>query len=135
MGDEGIGVHIIRELKKISLPDNVELLDIGVSAFSLVSYIPGRKKIIIVDAVKSGGEAGSIYKLSLDDIEKEKDKLFSLHQIGIAEILTFFQFGAASGEVVIIGVEIGEIKWGMELSPCIKEKIPHIIKYIVSQIS
>lgn len=135
LGDEGVGVHIIRSLEKIKLPDNVELIDMGVAAFSLISYIPGRKKVIIVDAAKSGGEAGSIYRLSADEIEGEKDKFFSLHQIGIEDILDFFQPEQVPGEIVVIGVEPGEIKWGMELSPRIKQKIPHIITFILKEIS
>ena len=135
LGDEGIGVHVIRKLQKINLPDNVELLDIGVDSFSLILHAPGRKKIIIVDAVKSGSGAGNIYRLSTNEIEREKDKFLSLHQIGIEDILAFLQTNIISTEIIIIGIEPSEIKWGIELSSCLKEKIPQIITAILKEIS
>lgn len=134
LGDEGIGVHVIKELEKLKLPQNVELMDMGVSIFSLIPYIRGRKKIILIDALKSGSEIGNIYELSIDDIEKDSGKCFSLHQIGIAEILTSFQFEQTPAEIMILGIEIGEIELSMDLSPRIKSKIPHIVNYILNQI-
>ncbi|MBC7189382.1 hydrogenase maturation protease, partial [Candidatus Aerophobetes bacterium] len=83
LGDEGIGVHVLKELEKKKLPDNVELLDLGVSSFSLLSHIEGKKKIIIIDAVKAEGAPGSVYRLSIEDIYREEERFFSLHEIGI----------------------------------------------------
>jgi len=134
LGDEGVGIHVIRELANQDLPDNVEILDMGVAPFSLLPYIPGRKKVIIIDAVKAGGKVGSVYKFPADEIERRKDKFFSLHQIGIGDILAFLKPEEIPEEVVVIGIEPGEIKWGMELSPCIKDKIPQLIELILKEI-
>ena len=46
--DEGIGIHVIQELKKNALPDYVELLDGGVGGFGLMAWMEGRKKIIFI---------------------------------------------------------------------------------------
>jgi len=135
LGDEGIGVHIIKELEKLNLPDKVELLDIGIAIFSLILHISGRKKVIIVDAVKtSDGDVGRIYRLSIEDIKKDKNKFFSLHQIGIGNILALSQLNSKLKELVIIGVGIREIKLGTGLSSCLKEKIPQIINFILREI-
>lgn len=135
LGDEGIGVYVIRELQKLRLPENVELLDMGVATFPLMSSLAGRKKVIIVDAVKAGGNPGYIYRLLPDDIEKEEGNFLSLHDMGIASILATFQPEMMPGEIVIIGIEPGEIKWGMELSSPLKQKLPQIISYIFKEIS
>ena len=135
LGDEGIGVHIIKELEKLNLPDKVELLNIGIAIFSLILHISGRKKVIIVDAVKtSDGDVGRIYRLSIEDIKKDKDKFFSLHQIGIGNILALSQLNSKPKKLVIIGVGIREIKLGTGLSSCLKEKIPQIINLILREI-
>ena len=133
LGDEGIGIHVIKKLERLDLPANVEILDMGVAAFSLIPHIPGREKIIIVDAVKAGGKAGSIYRFSIDEIQKEKDKHLSLHEVSIGDIWSFVQ-PHTSTEVVVIGVEPGQIKWGMELSPSLKEKIPQVVNLILKEI-
>ncbi len=57
LGDEGIGVHIIRELEKEKLPGNVELMDAGTALFSIVHFLKKRKKVIVVDAAKGGGKS------------------------------------------------------------------------------
>lgn len=44
LGDEGIGVHIIKELEKLNLSSRVELLDIGIAIFSLILHISERKR-------------------------------------------------------------------------------------------
>ncbi len=53
--DEGIGVHVIQEMKKMELPGHIELLDIGTSTMDLISYLEGVKKLIVIDAMKAGG--------------------------------------------------------------------------------
>lgn len=86
--DEGAGVHIIRELSKRKLPDNVELVDIGTASFDLLTFMEGKDKVIIIDAIAVDDEPGTLYKLSPDDIISGKQKLLtSLHQFGIPEVL------------------------------------------------
>jgi len=134
LGDEGVGIHVIRELQKLKLPENVELLDIGVASFPLLSYMVGKKKVIIVDAVKAGGKAGDIYRLFPEQIEKKEGNFLSLHEMGIANILAIFQQEIMPEKIVIIGVEPGKIKWGMELSPPVKEKLPQLIDCILQEV-
>lgn len=134
LGDEGVGVHVIRKLGTLDLPDNVEILDMGVAPFSIIPYLSGKRKIIIVDAVKAGGEAGNIYRFPAEQIEKSEDKFFSLHQIGIGDILTFLEPGEKE-EVIVIGIEPGEIKWGMNLSCCLEEKLSQLVDLVLKEIA
>lgn len=135
LGDEGVGVHVIRELEKIRLPKNVEVIDMGVATFYLPSYIAERKKIILVDAVEGGGKAGDIYRLLPEDIERKERIIFSLHEINISNIIDILRLEKPTVDVVIVGVEPGEIKWGVELSPPLKEKLPAVINFILQEIS
>ena len=53
MQDEGVGVHVIRALADLSLPDGVALIDAGTSsdvAFDLGGY----DRVIVVDAARGG---------------------------------------------------------------------------------
>jgi len=134
LGDEGIGVHILKELEKKKLPDKVELLDLGVAAFSLLSHIEGKKKIIIIDAVKAEGVPGSVYRLSIEDIHTEERRFFSLHEAGIEQVISFLEVEGEKREIVIIGIEPGEIRWGMELSPPVKKKIPVAVELVLKEI-
>lgn len=87
-----------------------------------------------MDAVKtSEGEVGKIYRLSIEDLKNDKDKFFSLHQIGIGNILALSQLNSKPKELVIIGIGIREIKLGTELSPCLKRKMPQIINFVLRE--
>jgi len=130
--DEGIGPYLIRELKTMSLPGNVELVDAGIATFSLVYLLEDRKKIIIVDAAKGGEKPGSIYRLLPEQIETEKNSPFSLHDIGLMDILMTKR--KKTNNLVIIGVEPEKIAWGTEISLCLKERIPKIIEVILEEI-
>src|SRR5690348_7528678 len=50
MGDEGIGVYVVRELGKRELPPNVECLDGGTGGFTLLEPLENADRIVIIDA-------------------------------------------------------------------------------------
>ena len=54
--DEGVGVHVIREMSKMDLPNGVELVEGGTSALDLPLYIEEAQKLIIIDAFQGGKE-------------------------------------------------------------------------------
>ena len=49
MGDEGFGLHVIRRLKEIGMPDNIILEEGGVGGFELLGNLQGVDKLVVVD--------------------------------------------------------------------------------------
>ncbi|HVP37397.1 MAG TPA: hydrogenase maturation protease, partial [Terriglobales bacterium] len=81
--DEGVGVHVIQELSKLKLPEGVELADIGTASFDLLTFMEGKDKVIIIDALVSDDKPGTLYHLSPEDLISGKSVLLtSLHQFG-----------------------------------------------------
>ncbi|GAI73545.1 unnamed protein product, partial [marine sediment metagenome] len=105
LGDEGIGVHIIKELEKEKLPGNVELMDAGTALFSIVYLLKKRKKVIVIDAAKGGEEPGTIYRIPPSQIKNEHSKILSMHEMGLRECLVTLEQERVSQDIVIIGVE------------------------------
>jgi hydrogenase maturation protease len=67
--------------------------------------------------------------------ELEKRVLpFSLHQVGLLEVLGMARQLGGHGEVVIIGVEPKGISWGMELTPEVKGKVPKVIEVVFKEL-
>ncbi|MFP3946925.1 MAG: hydrogenase maturation protease, partial [Archaeoglobaceae archaeon] len=64
LGDEGVGVRIVEELRKSDLPENVEVHDGATSGIALLNFLVDKDKVIIVDAVKGGEEPGTVYQFS-----------------------------------------------------------------------
>jgi hydrogenase maturation protease len=131
--DEGIGVHVIEEMKKMELPSHIELLDIGTSTMDLISYLEGVKKLIIIDAMKAEGKPGTIYKCKPDDLLPKGEASVSLHDIGVIETLTMARKMGMEIETVVIGVEPEIMGWGMELTDEVRNSIPTIIEAVLKE--
>jgi hydrogenase maturation protease len=135
--DEGIGVHAIRALEALELPDciDLELIDAGTSPNLAAILDDAIDKLVIIDAVKAGGKPGEIYRIKTEDLTFEESKEISIHELGLRQNLKMMELaGKKPEEVIIIGVEPEEIGWGTDLSPLIERKMPRIIKMILKEI-
>ena len=133
--DEGVGVHIAHALQQVNMPHGVEIIDGGTSP-DLPAYFDEADKLIIIDAVKAGGEPGTAYRFHPDDLTPEAERAISVHQFGLGQSLKMMSLmGNKPKEIVIIGIEPKEIGWGTELSAELEQRVPEIIKVVVGEIS
>jgi hydrogenase maturation protease len=58
----------------------------------------------------------------------------SLHQMTLVANLLLTKAWRNLPETVIIGVEPKETGWGLDLSPELREKTPHIVKMILAEL-
>ena len=131
--DEGIGIHAVQALQELELPPDVKLIDGGTSP-DLIAYTRAGDKLIIVDAAKAGGEPGTIYRFKPEDLAEERASLASAHEMGVVENLKLMSLaGNEPGEIVIIGIEPGEIEFGTELSPELRSKVPEIVEVVLKE--
>lgn len=135
--DEGIGVHVIRELSKRKLPEEIELVEIGTATFELTSFLEGKDKVIIVDAILSDDPPGTIYRLTLNELRRSKAKyISSLHQFGISEALECASQMGCKPEVVIFGITPRDYQsLSTELTPELKGSVKNIAETILKEIS
>jgi hydrogenase maturation protease len=133
--DEGIGVHVIREMSKLQLPEEVELVEIGTATFELTGWMEGKDKVIIVDALLGDDPPGTIFRLLPADISTEDGKFSaSLHQYGVAEALKSAAMTGNKPEVVIIGIVPKDYRsLGTELSVELKKSLPKITQAILKE--
>jgi hydrogenase maturation protease len=131
--DEGIGCHVAHALEEIPLTD-VKIID-GGTCPDVLQFVEDTDKLIIVDAVKGGGTPGQIYRFHLENITLEQKPFLSLHDVGLVDNLMLMQLWHNISEAVIIGVEPGEINWGLELSPELQGKMPQIIDTILAELN
>jgi hydrogenase maturation protease len=132
--DEGVGVHVIRALQEMHLPDNVAVVDGGTLQDVPLSF-EGVDKLIVVDAVRAGDRPGTIYRFRPEDIEEEGKTLSSLHQITLIENLWLMErFSQKPSEVIIIGIEPEDMSLELELSERLREQLPKIIEVVLGEI-
>ena len=69
--DDGFGPAVVEELQKLTLPDNVSVVDAGLGGphFIFTLLDPEvTKKLVIVDIADFGAEPGSIAKFRVEDL-------------------------------------------------------------------
>jgi len=134
--DEGIGVHIARRLEDAPSPPGatLEVIDGGTLPDVLLS-LEGVDRLVVVDAVQGGSEAGAIYRFGPEDIAADRMAVTSPHQVSFLDCLWMLErLGQGPGEVVIIGVEPEDIGWGLQLSATLQQRVPQIIRTVLSEI-
>ena len=132
--DEGVGIHALKELENRKLPHGVEAIDGGTATMDLLSVIHESEKIIVIDALSSGGEPGTIYRCFPEDLMEADERPLSLHQVDLLDVLLMARQLGGNANVVIIGVEPEEISYGMELTPKVKAAVPKVIQAVFKEL-
>jgi len=132
--DEGVGIHVAKALQALDLPQSVEIID-GGTAPDLLAYVEPGDKLIIIDAVKAGGEPGAVYRFTPEDLNPQENRLLSLHELSVIDSLQMMRLGGNEpAETIIIGIEPQEIELGTELTPALQRKIPVIVQTVLEEI-
>ncbi|MCP4352426.1 MAG: HyaD/HybD family hydrogenase maturation endopeptidase [Desulfobacterales bacterium] len=134
--DEGFGIRVIEKIQeRFELPDNVSVIDGGVLGLNLLGVISEADRLIVVDAIRNKGEAGSLYRLEGQAIPERVRAKNSLHQIDFLEALTMCQALDKVPETVILGVEPKDIETlSIDLTPTIQGKIDRMIEMVMSEL-
>ncbi len=135
LSDEGVGVHVANELIKMELPANVSVVEGGTDGFRLLNVITEADRLIVVDAVKAGGEPGTIYRFDINDVRNSPSGFkTSVHQIGILEVIDLSGLIGKTPHTTVIGVEPKSLDMSLELSPEIKDKVPRVIELVLEDL-
>ncbi len=130
MGDEGVGVHSIKELEKSSWPENVHFLDGGTGGFHLLEYLQHYKTIIMIDATMDGRPPGTL-RLIKPKFSSDFPKALSAHDIGLKDLVESASLLGHLPEVYLITVSINTVQpMQMEMSPDVSGAIPSVVKQV-----
>lgn len=91
--DDGVGIYVIEQLQaQLGESQNINIFDMGTSAFEVLFKLKGHERIILVDAVVNSGEpVGSVFKLPASEIEGqiEDDPMVFLHSLKWDQALSY----------------------------------------------
>lgn len=128
--DEGIGIHVLRELEKMNWPDHVDLLDGGTGGFVLLSLFHEYKNMVIIDATLSNEPEGTI-KVIKPKFAKDFPKSLSTHELGLKDMIESAILLGKVPDIQLIVININpDQKLNMELQPGIKKRIPDLVKTV-----
>lgn len=105
MGDEGIGVHVVRALERRPLPPGVECLDGGTGGFVLLEPLEKAERVILIDAAADGNSTGTVTRTTPHFCGDYPPSL-TAHDIGVKDLLDAFYIGGGGRDVVLYAIAI-----------------------------
>ncbi|MBN1316558.1 MAG: HyaD/HybD family hydrogenase maturation endopeptidase [Anaerolineales bacterium] len=136
LSDEGVGVRVAEKLAAdFQFPDNVQILDGGTLGMDLVCYLDGVQNLLLIDAVETGREAGSLIRLEGDEVPSFLSVKISPHQVGIPDMLFAAKLtGVYPQNIVLLGVQPACMDVGLDLSPVVAGQVDTLVDQAVEQL-
>ena len=135
LGDDGVGIHVARELKgKV----DVDVREAYTGGLNLLDLIIGYDRAVLVDAVYLDGmRAGEVKALSLDDLESAHSS--NPHDATLMEAI---EVSKRMGErrlprdIVLVGIRIDPVNdFSETLSPAVEASIPDAVREVMGLLS
>ena len=135
MGDEGVGVHVVRALEKHSLPHNVECLDGGTGGFILLEPLQAADHIILIDATDDGNPPGTVTRTT-PRFAQDYPLTLTAHDIGVKDLLHAFYMHSGEREVVLYAISINPKQpIAMELSQVCEKAKEEAVQRIIAELN
>ena len=131
--DDRIGLRVLEELEGLSFDSDVTLQTSTLAGMNLLECLIGFDRAIIVDAIQTGGDPGSVYRLSPQDFIA-RHAFPHLHNIDFFQALILARglIPDLPDDVVIIGVEVKDVSnFGEDLTPEIERSVPLAVGQIL----
>lgn len=129
LGDEGVGVHAVEELKKDEWPEYVHLVDGGTFTHDIFHILEGYDGLLVLDIVHGSKDAGTVYYLEEKDIIQNEKQRLSLHDIDLVDSLNMAGAVGKRPEMRILGMEPENYTdWSMEMTDTCKEVFPAFVE-------
>ena len=105
MGDEGVGVHVVRALERHKLPAGVECLDGGTGGFILLEPLQNADRIVLIDAAADGNPPGTVTRTT-PRFSRDYPPTLTAHDIGVKDLLDAFYMQGGTREVTLYAIAI-----------------------------
>lgn len=133
LSDEGVGVRAIEALEqRFIFPKGVVLQDGGTSGMELLEVMASRELVIVVDAVRSNSQPGSLFILEDDDVPAFFSERLSPHQLGLADVLMALRLtDEFPKQLILLGIEPASLAPGMALTPIVSQAMEAAIEQVI----
>lgn len=137
MCDDGVGVRVVQLLsRRFRYPAGVSLVDGGTLGLDLLPKLEGVERLLIVDAVETGGVAGSLVRLSGDHVPVALETRLSPHQVGLKDLLAVALLqGVMPLEIVLWGVQPLRCELGLELSDPVARQLEPLANRLAAELA
>jgi len=134
--DEGVGVRCVEKLQReYEFSPNVTLLDGGTLGMRLMDALLNCDLAIVLDAVLGGGDPGTIYRCTGDDLRKSIAFKDSMHQTDLVDTLIYCGVVGKRPDAVVIGIEPKDYNsMSVEVSPELAGRLDEMAGFALKEI-
>ncbi len=134
MGDEGVGVHVLREIEKLALPQGVTCLDGGTGGFVLLGPLQSADRIVMIDAAADGNPVGTITRTT-PRFSSDYPPTLTAHDVGVKDLLDVFYTLGGDCEVVLFAITIDPHQSiTLSMSPVVEKAASEAVEMIVEEL-
>lgn len=138
MGDEGVGIHVLRQLENERFVAGVRLLDGGTGGVNLLVEFDGVDDVVMVDATREGRPAGTITFLQPGRVA-EIPRGLGAHDFGLKDLFAAAALTGRLPRLHLYTISVEEIKpMCTELSPVVAAAVPevvHVVRALASRLA
>ncbi len=140
LGDDGIGICVVREMRKTwAGHPQVELVEASLAGMVLLDVITGFDKVVVVDAIMTDdlNPAGFVYELTLDDL----GELILPYASHALDLKTTIELGKRLGYKMPATIQIYAIKieentlFTEKLTPPVEKVVPLLAERLTGELS
>lgn len=131
MGDEGLGVHVVNQLKKEIESGLADIVDGGTAGFQLMEYLESYPHVIMIDATLDGRPAGTIQKIK-PRYSKDFPSAMSTHEIGLKDLVEGLLLLGKMPDINLFIMSIETVQPLItSLSPEVEKAIPEMKRQVI----
>jgi hydrogenase maturation protease len=136
LGDEGVGVHVVRALLDTPGLAGVACLEAGTSGMSALHAMAGMDRVVFVDCAFMGLAPGAVRCFSPDDaVSTASCRRFSLHEGDLLEIIALSRrLGECPPAVRIVGIEPASVAPCEQMSQALRERLPEYLRTVAGEL-
>lgn len=130
MGDEGVGVHVLRRLENETSIPGVRLLDGGTGGINLLVEFEGVQDIVLIDATRDGQAAGTI-TFQQPRNSGDLPRGLSAHDFGLKDLFAVSALLGKAPSIHLFTISVAEVRpMCMELSPAVADAVPELVQTV-----
>jgi hydrogenase maturation protease len=134
--DDSIGLRVVQELRvRLGEVPDIEVSEDYWGGLRLMERMIGYDRAIIIDAIRTDAEPGTIHLLSPNDIPTQRSS--SAHDVNLPTALKLGRQAGAQlpppSEILIIGVEVADVQTFDEtLTPEVEIALPQAVEAVLT---
>ena len=130
--DDGARIHVVNRLRAMS--PKVDVLDAVLGSVELLEDIRSYERVIIVDAMITGAEPGTVFKCQPSPARNPPPVITSSHGIDIVTTLRLGEmlYSDITSERIIIGIEAEDVTtFSEECTPKVSDAVKKVVDIIL----